>query len=359
MLTARGLRKSFADTAVLRGLDLQVSAGTLTAVLGPSGCGKTTLLRLLAGFEAADDGEIRLGDRVLRDEKVHLPPERRGIGYLAQEGALFPNLDVAANVGFGLPRAVRRGGRIAELLHLVGLAGMERRLPHQLSGGQQQRVALARALAPEPAVLLLDEPFDALDAGLRAGLRAAVRAALRETGATALLVTHDQEEALSLADEVAVMRDGRIVQAGAPRQLYTEPADLEVALFLGDAVVLAAELRDGRAETALGTLAIGDREGMSAGRALAVLRPEQLHCCPPGDGVAAEGRVVATEYYGHDGTARVRLDGGATEVTARCAGHRLAAVGERVAVAVEGRALLFPGADHEPAVDLEVVHAGS
>jgi iron(III) transport system ATP-binding protein len=340
-LSVLGLSKSFGRAPVLTGLDLEVPAGTLTAVLGPSGCGKTTLLRLLAGFEHAGGGEIRLGGRVLCDARTHLAPERREIGYVPQEGALFPHLDVAANVGFGLSRAERRGSRVEELLELVGLQGLARRLPHQLSGGQQQRVALARALATEPGLVLLDEPFDALDAGLRAQVRGEVRAALEKAGATALLVTHDQEEALSLADLVAVMRDGRIVQAADPQTLYRDPADPDVAIFVGDAVLLEGRLEDGFAATVLGRLRTrgADRQD---GRATLMLRPEQVRC-HGANGEGVPGRVVSTEFYGHDAIARVALGGrGGTEVLARAAGHLLPAAGQEVRVAVEGTALAFP-----------------
>jgi iron(III) transport system ATP-binding protein len=339
-LSIAGLAKSFGDSAVLADLDLEVPAGSLTAVLGPSGCGKTTLLRLLGGFEHADGGSIRLDERVLCDERTHLAPERREIGFVPQEGALFPHLDVAANVGFGLSRAQRRGGRVAELLDLVGLGGMAKRLPHQLSGGQQQRVALARALAPEPAVVLLDEPFDALDAGLRAQVRADVGAALREAGATALLVTHDQEEALSLADLVAVMRDGRIVQATDPQTLYRDPVDAEVALFVGEAVLLDAKVVSGHADTPLGRLAI--RGEAAQRRSIVMLRPEQVSCHDRLLDGSPRGRVSATEFFGHDASARIALHGHHDlEVVARCAGHRLPSVGDEVSIVVEGSALAF------------------
>jgi iron(III) transport system ATP-binding protein len=343
-LSVRGLSKSFGRLPVLASLDLEVPAGSLTAVLGPSGCGKTTLLRLLAGFEHADRGEVRLGERLLCGTGTHLNPERRQIGFVPQEGALFPHLDVAANIGFGLPRKVRRGGRIEELLELVGLQGLDKRLPHQLSGGQQQRVALARALAPEPGLVLLDEPFDALDAGLRAQVRGEVRTALARAGATALLVTHDQEEALSLADLVAVMRDGRIVQAAAPQVLYRDPVDEQVASFLGEAVVVEGEL-DGRfAETSLGRVAV--RDAGSAGPARVMLRPEQIRCrpaVPPMEEVG--GTVISTEFYGHDAIARIALEGEAgLEITARALGDQLPASGERVTIEVEGSAVAYPTA---------------
>jgi iron(III) transport system ATP-binding protein len=345
-LSVAGLSKAFDDSPVLVDLDLEVPTGSLTAVLGPSGCGKTTLLRLLGGFEHADRGTIRLGEKVLADGRTHLAPERREIGFVPQEGALFPHLDVTANVGFGLPRALRRGGRVEELLELVDLAGLGKRLPHQLSGGQQQRVALARALAPEPGLVLLDEPFDALDAGLRAQVRGEVREALRAAGATALLVTHDQEEALSLADTVAVMRGGRIVQAADPQTLYRDPVDAEVAAFVGEAVLLAGRQEAGGAETSLGLLQTRGAAPAHGERVTLMLRPEQI-LCREADASAAEdgpsGRVLSTSFYGHDATARVALDGpDRREIVARAAGHLLPAVGQRVAIEVEGTAVAYP-----------------
>src|SRR5580698_1872305 len=212
MMRVTGLHKAFGTHPVLTGLDLEVPEGSLTAILGPSGSGKTTLLRLLAGFDRADRGEIVIGGTVVDDDRTHVPPERRRIGYVPQEGSLFPHLTVAANVAFGLSRKGRRFGEAESLLAAVGLEGLGKRYPHQLSGGQQQRVALARALAIEPAVVLMDEPFASLDAHLRASVRADVQRIFHEAGTTAILVTHDQDEALSVADLVAVLRDGRIAQ---------------------------------------------------------------------------------------------------------------------------------------------------
>ena len=239
------LWKGYASGApVLQGVNLSVPAGSLVAVLGLSGCGKTTLLRAIAGFERVQRGRIALGTRTLDDgHRVYVPPERRGIGYVPQEGALFPNLSVQANVAFGLSRAQRRTDVVRELLELVGLAHLARRFPHQLSGGEQQRVALARALARRPEVLLLDEPFSSLDASLRSTVREEVSALLRRQGATTVLVTHDQEEALSLADSVAVLRDGTIVQQGTPAELYSKPVDARLASFLGAANLLEASVR--------------------------------------------------------------------------------------------------------------------
>jgi iron(III) transport system ATP-binding protein len=342
-LSISSLRKSFGGPAVLGGLDLEVAHGSLTAVLGPSGCGKTTLLRLIAGFERPEGGTIRVGGRVVCDERTYVAPEQRGVGFVAQEGALFPHLDVAANVAFGLARSQRHSGRVQELLELVGLADLAKRRPHELSGGQQQRVALARALAPSPQLVLLDEPFDALDAGLRTQVRIEVREVLRESGATALLVTHDQEEALSLADVVAVMRDGAIVQAADPQTLYRDPVDAKLAGFLGEAVLLAGELHDGLADTALGRVPTrGAVNGNRTARGSVMLRPEQILCREPLDG-APRGRVLATQFYGHDATARIALqDPACPQITARAAGHRLPAVGEEVSLVVEGTALAYP-----------------
>jgi iron(III) transport system ATP-binding protein len=346
-LSVRGLRKSFAGTAVLTGVELEVATDSLTAVLGPSGCGKTTLLRLLAGFERADGGSIRLGGRVLEDERTHLVPERRKIGFVPQEGALFPHLDVAANVGFGLARGERRGGRVEELLALLGLDGLGSRLPHQLSGGQQQRVALARALAPGPAVVLLDEPFDALDAGLRAQVRTEVRAALREAGATALLVTHDQEEALSLADRVAVMRDGRIVQAADPETVYRDPVDAEVAQFVGEAVLLRGQRLSGGVDTPLGLLPLRGPGGREHEPITVLLRPEQI-IVGLGD-AGARGTVVSASFFGHDAVARIAVEGTeGVEVLTRAVGHRPPPPGSAVTVQVEGSALALADACEPP-----------
>jgi iron(III) transport system ATP-binding protein len=355
-LSIVGLRKSFGGPPVLDALDLEVAHGSLTAVLGPSGCGKTTLLRLIAGFERAELGTIRVAGRVVSGERTHVAPEQRGVGFVAQEGALFPHLDVAANVAFGLPRAERRSGRVRELLELVGLADLAKRRPHELSGGQQQRVALARALAPSPQLVLLDEPFDALDAGLRTQVRAEVRSVLRDSGATALLVTHDQEEALSLADVVAVMRDGAIVQAADPQTLYRDPIDAELASFLGEAVLLAGELHAGHADTALGRLPTRGANGLATTHGSVMLRPEQILCREPVAG-APRGRVLATQFYGHDATARIALaDPTCPEITARAAGHRLPAVGEEVSLVVEGTAIAYPS-PREPSHMTEIAQA--
>ncbi|HEY8601490.1 MAG TPA: ABC transporter ATP-binding protein [Thermomicrobiales bacterium] len=341
-VVVRGLGKSFGAVRVLEAIDLRVPAGSLTVILGPSGCGKTTLLRLIAGFERPDCGTIVLGGQTVCDARQSLPPERRQIGYVAQEGALFPHLNVAANITFGLSSRERRAQhRVAELLALVELdAALAQRYPHELSGGQQQRVALARALAPRPRVVLLDEPFSALDAGLREGTRRAVAHALAAAGATAILVTHDQAEALSLATQVAVMRDGRLAQVGTPAQLYRQPADLGVATFLGDAVILPAEIRAGRAECDLGSLTV--RGAAPDGAAEILLRPEQLILTDLGGTVGVAARVLDHTYYGKDLSVRLQLPHSGATITARVPGFEPPQHGQHVRVVVQGDVIAYP-----------------
>jgi iron(III) transport system ATP-binding protein len=340
-VTVAGLHKAFGSHPVLTGLDLEVPAGAFTAILGPSGSGKTTLLRLLAGFERADAGSIRIGDRVVDGPGVHVPPERRHLGYVPQEGALFPHLTVAGNVGFGLSGRHRRGSRTGELLELVGLAGMGGRYPHQLSGGQQQRVALARALAVEPEVVLLDEPFASLDAHMRASVRADVQRICRTAGTTAVLVTHDQDEALSTADRIAVLRDGAIAQFAAPQELYARPADPSLARFVGDANLLDGKLADGPAvDTVLGRLPLAAGCGAAgAGVVTVLVRPEQLELSTDGRaGGGLAGHVVACEYYGHDAVVRVQPDGDpdGPQLIVRTSGGPQVAAGARVTVTAAG-----------------------
>jgi iron(III) transport system ATP-binding protein len=344
-LHIRGARKAFGKVPALDGVDMIVPTGALVAVLGPSGCGKTTLLRCVAGFERLDAGEVRVGDRTVAGPGVHLPPDRRRAAVVPQDGALFPHLSVAENVAYGLDRAARRSSRIAETLALVGLEGYGRRMPHQLSGGQQQRVAVARALAPRPPLVLLDEPFSALDAGLRAELRRDVQAALRADGATAVLVTHDQAEALSMADEVAVMRAGRIVQSGPPTDVYRTPADLWVAGFVGEAVLMPAATEAGLAHTPLGQVPVAG--ATNSGSVTVFLRPEQLQIMPPGapDGVAAT--VLRRDFHGHDALVLLALEDG-QRVSARVfgPGEATVAIGERVTVRVHGQARAYASEMH-------------
>jgi iron(III) transport system ATP-binding protein len=337
-LEVSGARKSFGSVRALDGVDLSIPTGLLAAVLGPSGCGKTTLLRCIAGLDRLDAGEIRVADRVVAGPKTHQPTHRRRVALVPQEGALFPHLSVAGNVGYGLTRAERRGGRVDEVLALVGLESYRRRMPHELSGGQQQRVALARALAPRPAVILLDEPFSALDAGLRVGLRRQVRTALHADGATAVLVTHDQAEALSLADHVVVMRDGRDVQCGPPAEIYGNPSDPWVARFVGEAMLLPGTAHAGLARTAAGEVPVPGFDNGTRREVTVLVRPEQLvldlgDAARPG---AVAGHVVRHDFHGHDMLTFVRLADG-TELSARRlnTGPILAA-GAPVTVRIEG-----------------------
>jgi len=340
-IEASGLVKSFAGRPPVRaldGVDLDVEAGSTVAVLGPSGCGKTTLLRILAGFERPDAGTVTIGGRSVATGNIHIPPERRNVGIVAQEGALFPHLDVAGNIGFGLTGMPRRerGRRIAELLELVGLAGHQRRRPHELSGGQQQRVAVARALAPGPAIILLDEPFAALDTGLRASLRDDVAGVLATTGATAVLVTHDQTEALTMSDTVAVMRHGRIVQQATPEALYRRPVDLTTARFTGDVVVLPGRLRGGVVTCALGALPADADSSSEDGDVTLMLRPEQIVIDPQG---ATSATVGAIRYEGHDALVHLHVDHHA--MLARWSAVELPALDDVVAVAVKGTATIY------------------
>jgi iron(III) transport system ATP-binding protein len=340
-----GLHKAFGAHPVLTGVDLEVPAGSLTAILGPSGSGKTTLLRLMAGFERADAGTIGIGDVLVDGPGVHLPPERRRIGYVPQEGSLFPHLTVAGNVGFGLTASQRRGGKVDAMLETVGLGGFGRRYPHQLSGGQQQRVALARALAIEPAVVLLDEPFASLDAHLRASVRADVQKIFRDAGTTAVLVTHDQDEALSTADRVAALRDGKIVQCAPPEDLYRRPADPGLARFIGDANLLDGVLDGGVVKTLLGRLRLDPAVASVAtvGQVTVLIRPEQIDIEPNEAGLPA--RVMSYRYHGHDAVLHVQpeSDAGAPPLVVRINGGPHRPVGSEVTLRARGPVFAWPG----------------
>jgi iron(III) transport system ATP-binding protein len=344
-LTISGLHKAYQKTIVLRGISLVAPDATLTAVLGASGSGKTTLLRVVAGFERAGQGEIKLGDRMLEGSGKYLPPELRGIGYVSQDGSLFPHLSVGDNVAFGLARRERRGRRVEELLDLVGLSGLGRRFPHQLSGGEQQRVSLARALAPRPRLILMDEPFSALDAGLRVSLRADVRTVLSETGVTVILVTHDQDEALSLADQIAVLRDGTIVQTGTPKQVYERPVDQDLAQFVGHANFLDGTLDRGRARTAFGLLSLANQplSREDGTPVLIMLRPEQIKVALSEASRGLAATIVHCEYFGHDAVMTVSpleslAPGG---LVLRVPGHEALSAGTKVWLHFQGEALAF------------------
>lgn len=383
-LECLALRKSFGDVLAVDDVSLTVHRGELLALLGPSGCGKTTALRLIAGFERADGGSVRVGGRLVLDERRSLPPETRRVGMVFQDYALFPHLTVAANVQYGLEPedgAGRRGAgarlahwarqhapiaarthdvRVREALELVSLGTLGDRYPHELSGGEAQRVALARALAPRPDLVLLDEPFSNLDSRLRASVRADVRAILKRAGASAVFVTHDQEEAFSLADRVAVMWAGRIAQIGTPADIYQRPRSREVAAFVGDADFLPGEAEAGVVRTDLGAIAIADgaRGQLGVGGAVEVmLRPETVSVRtgggegedgttgplerPPLQGTWVAGEVVDREYYGHDQMIAVRLTTG-RRVHARLGPWENYQVGDAVFVRAEGPVVAFP-----------------
>jgi iron(III) transport system ATP-binding protein len=339
-LIVEDLVKGYGGTPVLDGVDLRVEPASLTAVLGLSGCGKTTLLRVVAGFERAQRGSVALGGRILDDGRTYVVPEQRGVGYVPQEGALFPHLSVAANVGFGLSRRERRGAAVTQLLRMVGIERLAERLPHELSGGEQQRVALARALARRPAALLLDEPFSSLDASLRSHVREEVHALLRAQGVTTVLVTHDQEEALSMADTVAVLRDGRIVQQGTPAELYDRPTDARLASFLGAVNLVPADFRAGSALTPLGMLELRGNQG-EQGSGLVMVRPEQLDVRPRAGTtgpVGVAGRVEQCRYYGHDALLEIRPEQpqAGELLLARVLGEQALPAGTEVTVAARG-----------------------
>jgi len=285
-LRLSGIRHAYGEREVLRGIDLETGPGEILCLLGPSGDGKTTLLRLVAGLEPLQAGRIELNGAVLAEPGHDVPPEERRVGFVFQDYALFPHLTVAENVAFGLRRVPRgeRGWQVAEALASVGLETYASAYPHMLSGGQQQRVALARALAPRPQALLLDEAFASLDARLRDQVRDDTLHVLQTSGIPALVVTHDAEEAMFMADRIALMREGRVVQVGTPEQLYLHPREPFVATFLGEVNRMPALVRAGRAETAIGGVAT---IGLPDGPAELLLRPEGLLIRPAEEGAPA------------------------------------------------------------------------
>jgi len=347
--------KRFADVTALEAASLEVRRGELMTLLGPSGCGKTTMLNLIAGFLSPDEGTIEIDGRRVNEVATF----RREIGMMFQNYALFPHMTVAGNVGYGLrmrrlpvPEIARR---VADVLALVKLAGLERRRPRQLSGGQQQRVALARALVIRPKVLLLDEPFSALDRNLRAAMQVEIKEIQRRLGVTTIFVTHDQSEALSLSDRVAVMADGRIRQVGTPSDVYRRPCDRFVASFVGDVTVLAARLQsldDRGAIVALGAACIavpaGPLRGLTPGAPVDLfVRPEQLHVAGPGEPVVADGVVAAQIYQGGHVDLHVDVaDQPSRRMLVRLPGHAAMTrwpVGTRVGIATTGSdAAAFP-----------------
>ncbi|WP_049947512.1 ABC transporter ATP-binding protein [Candidatus Halobonum tyrrellensis] len=315
VLELSGVRKAYRSETAVSGVDLAVERGELLTLLGPSGCGKTTTLRLIAGLDAPTEGTVTVGGETVAGDGAVTPPEERDVGMVFQEFALFPHLTVAENVAFGLDDLddAATDARVDELLDLVGLAAYGDRAPGDLSGGQRQRVALARSLAPEPDVLLLDEPFSNLDVRLRVEMREEVKRILDEAGVTAVSVTHDQEEALSISDRVAVMHDGRIEQVGAPGDVFEHPESRFVASFLGQADFLPARVGESAVETPLGSYARARLKGVTddyrGATVDALVRPDDLRATPTAD-ADADGRVVGRRYAGPSFVYRVELADG-------------------------------------------------
>jgi len=333
------LKVSLGNRLILDDLSFSLAEGQIAALLGPSGCGKTTLLRSIAGLIQPSDGTIRFGKQLVSLSSLVMPSHKRKIGYVPQEGALFPHLSVADNIAFGLDRSLFTKDQIRqttkEMLNLIGLQGFENRMPSQLSGGQQTRVALARALAIKPAMVLLDEPFSALDAALRDDLRADVCDLLRKSNATAILVTHDREEALVSADVVALMRDGQIIQQGSPEDVYSTPISPAMAVSTGDALVLdASKMADGSTSYLF---------NQSTGTAIAsghiVIRPEEIKIERNISATSPKGRISKIDYYGHD--AMVSIDVAGNSLKVRIPGPFDYTVGEEVSLEHAGPVRFF------------------
>jgi len=336
IIRLEGVGKRFGDTVAVEDAHLTVDRGDFVALLGPSGCGKTTLLRLIAGFEEPDTGTVQIAGERVAGAGAWVPPERRRVGMVFQDYALFPHLTVAQNVGFGLPRR-ERSTRVPAVLQLVGLEGLKRRYPHELSGGQQQRVALARTLAPGPELVLLDEPWSNIDPHLRQSMRDELAGILRGTGVTVLLVTHDREEAFSLADRIVLMRHGAIVQEGAPETLYLNPADRWAAEFVGAGNFVHGRVEGSVVETPLGSFPASGVNGASS--VVALVRPELVGLDVDPDGTA---QVVERQFRGHDVFYRLRLADGTVVVSQRPS-TELVPPGARVSIrALAGPAPVFP-----------------
>lgn len=338
MLEISGIERCFASEPAVRGVSLTVWPGEVTCLLGPSGCGKSTTLRMIAGIERLDAGEIRIAGQVVADARTDLPPERRPVGMVFQDLALFPHMTVAANVAFGLPRGNGAAAVVTGLLDRVGLGHCAEKYPHQLSGGQQQRIALIRALATKPRVMLLDEPFSSLDQRLRVEMRELALELLREEGTAVVLVTHDPDEAMMMADRIAIMREGRILQEGAPLDLYHRPVDLSVAGFISDLNIFVGCVRMGRIQTAIGELPAGSfDEGASICTAF---RPEHLAVRRNAD---AQAHVVRVQNLGRENVVEVKIPSHQPHLRCASPGHSDLRPGEYVDITFDpATAMHFP-----------------
>ena len=337
LIRLQNVNKNYGQTRAVIDLDLIIPKSAITVLLGRSGCGKTTTLRLIAGLEKPDSGDIWIGDQQVSGGSKWVSATQRKIGMVFQDYALFPHLSVAQNIGFGIPKlsAAVRKSRTADLLDLVGLAGMEDRYPHQLSGGQQQRVALARALAPSPDVILLDEPFSNLDASLRQAMREEVRRILHESNVTTVFVTHDQEEALRLADELVVMEGGHVLQRGAPEDVYRYPASMQVAQFLGKVNVLQGVAKQGMVDTPLGSLKLHDPS--MQGLVEVVLLPEAISLAVD---PLSTTIVEDVSYFGFHQLVTLKLADGDL-LQARTWSHANIAVGDKVSTTVSSSVVAY------------------
>ena len=344
-LELQQIDKSFQSVTVLDRINLQVTAGSRTAIVGPSGSGKTTLLRIIAGFETPDHGKVILQGHPVFDHSTHVPAHKRGIGFVPQDGALFPHFTVAGNIGYGLKGTKQeKARRVDELMEMVAL---DRRLsqlwPHEISGGQQQRVALARALAQRPVLMLLDEPFSALDTALRASTRKAVAELLAQANIASILVTHDQTEALSFASQVAVMRAGKLAHVGPPQELYLRPVDEPTATFLGETLILSANIDTGWADCALGKVRVDDEQRHGLSRIM--LRPEQITITPlPADHhytTHCMAKVINIDFAGFISTLTLYLVESNETVDVKTISREGISIGLMVDLTIIGQAHIF------------------
>lgn len=332
-LEIKGLEVTLGNRKILNGVNLEIQTGAFAAILGPSGCGKTTLLRSIAGLVRPSAGAIRFGKQLVSVSSLVLPPHKRNIGYLPQEGGLFPHLTVSENVGFAISRDVKtveRDSIIGNMLEMVGLPGFERRRPSELSGGQQTRVALARALAMKPSIVLLDEPFSNLDEALRAEISYEVVRLLKESGTTTLMVTHDREDALVSADLIALMREGTVVQTGSPAEVYLKPLSADIAVSTGDILTLPAMKYGAKVLISpLHQARIPSRKSGEPGELL--VRPEEIRVHPPRHR-GAKAVISRIHYYGHDAVLELKVADLARELKVRVAGPLEFTIGDAVSL---------------------------